>query len=78
MLNYEKTTDTTVAQFIYFMNFLFKHKLVSKATARLKRKGYEQIRVSLEPIKEIQAMLEEHFADHMTSQAARVVKSIHQ
>ena len=58
MVNIQNLTETSIERFALFIKFLSENNLIDDAVKHLKEKGYTDIQISVEPIKEIQKMLE--------------------
>ena len=54
-------TETGIDKFKMMVKFLAENNLLDKAAAHLKEKGYDRIRVSIEPIQEIQAFIKQEY-----------------
>lgn len=61
LAEWERTTDTTTRAAFQFMKILAENNLLDEVQERLNSKGLDQIRVSVQHIREMQEMLKEHF-----------------
>jgi hypothetical protein len=72
-------TETGIDNFKIFIKFLAENDLIEKAANHLKAKGHDKIRVSIEPILEIQAFIKEEFESRgeVSKSAQMIIQSAH-
>ncbi len=72
-------TETGIDNFKILMKFLAENGLLEKAAEHLKSKGHDKIRVSIEPILEIQAFIKQEFEakGEIPRNAQMVIQSAH-
>jgi hypothetical protein len=77
MTNNQNLTDVETAQFFEFLDFIIKGGHTSEIVTGLKAKGFDSIRVAVEPIREAQAILKEIYAGKSDPKASVVITSGH-
>ena len=73
----ENLTDVETAQFFEFLEFIISNQHTTDIVNSLKSNGFSAIRVSVEPIRHVQAFLKEAYKDKPTPRAHTVIMSGH-
>lgn len=75
LAEWERTTDTTTAQFLEFIKFLAENNLLDEAAAHLNSKGLNKIRVSVQHIRAIQELIKDKYQNK--PKASSTIMSAH-
>ncbi len=72
-------TETGIDNLKFFVKFLAKHDLIDEAHQRLKDKGIDKLRISIDVVTEIQEMIKEkaQVTDGPTRAESAVITSAH-